>query len=339
MKWIYAGLAACAASTVIYAAPLAFSAGGDEPEEPKVYELTMVEKGKKLKVITPGQLQDPRAVSEFKEFSIYAVGKIEDVDFTLIDANENEAFDEKGADAYILGKSNYALSLSRIISVKNKLYECEVETSGERITLTPYHGEAGEVDMITNFKCALKPEMAILRSGDIYLDVSRSKNARAPYGDYTLWLGYIADKKGSMAIRTRNMKPINVGKSEDKDGKKKPVQVQWGAPFQLDCSVTIQDRNVSVSESVTLYGSAGEEYYNFKPGLLPVSIEILDKDKKSVAKGSIARSVAATTQNPNTEVKGGYSGALKKGAEGPFLIKLLAKISILGELKGEKEIK
>lgn len=339
MKKIYAGLAACAVSALICAAPMAFSSGADEPAEPKTYELTMVEKGKKVKVITPKQLQDPRSVSPYEEFSIYATGKIEDLDFTLLDANAGESFDEKGVDAYILGKSNYALPLSRIISVKNNLYECEVETSGERVTLTPYHGETGEVDMLTNFKSPLKPEMLVIRSGDIYLDVSHSKNAVVPCGAYTLWLGYISAKKGSMAIKSREMKPINVVKSEGEDGKKKPLQVQWGAPFRLDCSATINDGSVSIPEMVSLYGAAGEEYYNFSPTLLPVALEILDKSKKSVAKGSISKSIAATTQNPNTEVKGGYSGMLKKGAEAPFTIKLLAKTSILGELKGEKEIK
>ena len=261
------------------------------------------------------------------------------MEITLIDANKNEAFDEKGQDAFIIGKSLYALPVSRIISIKNKLYECEIETSGERITLTPYQGDVGEVDMLSNFKCPLKPEMIILRSDDIYLDVSKSKTALVPCGSYNLWLGYIPEKKCSMAIKAGEMKGIEVSKEESPDGKKKAVKVQWGAPYKLDCSCSIQDNNVSIPEAVNVCGSAGEEYYNFSPSILPASVEIFDATKKSVAKGAISRTIAATDQNPNSGVRGGYNGTLKKGAAAPYTLKVMIKNSVLGELKGEKEIK
>ena len=337
MRKIYTVLAACAASAMLMAstANLRFAAG--ESSGPKSYELTRVEKGKKIKAITPKMMQTGIAVPE--DFSVYITGKIDDLDITLIDANKNEAFDEVGADAFILGKSLYALPISRIINIKNKLYECEIENSGERITLTPYQGECGELDMLSNFKCPLKPEMIILKSSDIYLDVSKSKTAPVPCGSYNLWLGYIPDKKCSVAIKAGQMKSIEVTKEEDKDGKQKVIKIQWGGPYKLDCSCSIQDGKVNIPEAISVYGSAGEEYGNFSASILPAMVEIFDASKRSVAKGAINRAIAATNQAPNSEVKGGYNGVLKKGAEGPFTLKMHIKNSVLGELKGEKEIK
>ena len=337
MKKIYVLLAAGIALGILTALPGNLRLAIGEPTGPKSYELTRVDKGKKIKVMTPNLMQKGAGAPE--EFAVYTTGKIDDLEITLIDANKNESFDEIGTDGFILGKSLYALPVSRIINIKNKLYECEIQNTGERITLTPYQGDCGEVDMLSNFKCPLKPEMLILKSADIYLDVSKSKTTLVPVGSYNLWLGYIPDKKCSMAIKAGEMKNIEVAKEADKDGKPKPVQVKWGGPYKLDCSCTIQDGKVTIPESVSVYGSAGEEYCNFSPSILPAMVEVFDASKKSVAKGAISRTIAATDQNPNSGVRGGYEGVIKKGAEGPYTLKILIKSSVLGELKGEKEIK
>jgi len=336
MKKICVLLVVCAASIILMLSPVNLQSGTDGP---KKYQLTLVDnKTKKIKVMTPKLIQGGATAPE--EFAVYSTGKIDDVEITLIDANKNEAYDEKGQDAILIGKSTYAIPVSRIINIKDKLYECEIETDGRRITLTPYQGECGVVDMLSDFKCPLKFEMLILNSSDIFLDVSKSKTALVPCGSYSLWMGYITDKKSSVVLKNGEMKAIEVTKEEDPDGKKKALKIQWGAPFRLDCFCSLQDNKVAISESVTAYGSAGEEYYNFIPSVLPASVEIFDAAKKSVAKGAISRSIAGTNcQNVNNEVKGGYNGTIKKGAEPPYTLKIAVKNSLLGELKGEKEIK
>ncbi|MBI5778124.1 MAG: hypothetical protein HZA49_01540 [Planctomycetes bacterium] len=337
MKKISIFLAVCAASAMLVASPGYLRSGTDGPTAPKTYQLTLMDnKVKKIKAITPEMIQ--RGIMAPEEFTAYVTGKIDDLEITLIDANKNEAYDEKGRDAFIIGKSLYALPVSRVINIKNKLYECEIETGGEQITLTPYEGECGEVDMLSDFKCPLKPEMLILNTSDIYLDVSKGKTALVPCGSYSLWLGYIPEKKCSMAIKAGEMKSIEIVKGEDKDGKKKSVKVQWGAPYKLDCSCSIQDNNVSIPESVSVYGSAGEEYCKFSPSILPATVEIFDAGKKSVAKGAINRTVPGNSQNNISEIRGGYNGTIKKGAEGPYTLKIHIKNSVLGELKGEKQI-
>lgn len=337
MKKIYVLLAVGIALAILTSASGNLRLAIGEPTGPKRYELTMVEKGKKIKVMTPNLMQTGAGAPE--EFAVYSTGKIDDLEITLIDANKNESFDEIGTDAFILGKSLYALPVSRVISVKNKLYECEIDNTGGWITLTPFQGDCGEVDMLSNFKCPLKPEMLVIKSSDIYLDVSKGKTTLVPVGSYNFWLGYIPEKKGSLAIKPGEMNNIEVAKTEDKDGKPKPVQVKWGGPYKLDCACTISDGKVTIPEAISVYGSAGEEYCNFLPSILPAMVEIFDASKKSVAKGAISRTVAATDQNPNSGVQGGYNGVLKKGAEGPYTLKILIKNSVLGELKGEKEIK
>ncbi len=344
MKRICAFLAVCAASAMLAVSPGNLRSGTDESTAPKSYELTLVEKGRKIKVMTPSMIQ--RGAPAPEKFTVYTTGKIEGVEITLIDANKNEFYDEIGADAYIIGKSIYARPVSRIINIKNKLYECEIETSGEQITLTPFEGEVGRVDLLSDFKSPLKPKMLILKSSDIYIDVSKSKNALVPCGSYNLWLGYIRQKKGSLTIRAGRMQSIEVTQEEDQDGKSKAVKIQWGGPFTVDCSYySIRDNQVSISESVNVYGASGEEYYNFSPSILPAAVEIFDAAKRSVAKGTINRTIPSTAFYSGSGyqyiegVRGGYNGVIKKWAKAPYTLKIHIKKSILGELKGEKEIK
>ncbi|MFH1231100.1 MAG: hypothetical protein V1709_06340 [Planctomycetota bacterium] len=304
----------------------------------KDYPLTVVDsKANKIKALTPMLIQNNTHTPA--DFATYAKGKVDDVEITLIDANNNGVYDEKGKDAIVIGNSIYALPVSPIICIKNKLYECKIEATAEKISLAPYEGKCGEVDMLSNFKCPLKLEMLILNCGDIYLDVSKSKINTLPCGAYTLWLGYLTDKKGSATIKQNEMKSIDVTDELDKDNKKKVNLVQWGAPYRVDCSCTLQDNKITIPESLNVYGAAGEEYYNVTPSMLPAGVEIFDSTKKSVAKGLINRSAAATTENPYNTVNGGFSGTIKKGSTPPYTIKLSVKNSIFGELKSEKEVK
>jgi len=359
MKKIYVLLAVCSVLAILVAFPGRVRSGTDAPAKPKTCKLTLVEKGKKIKVLTPAQIQSGIVVPE--EFLVYATGKIDDVDITLLDVNKDECYGDAGTDAFILGNSTCALPASRIINFKNKLYECEVATDGSLITLTPFQGDVGQVDLLSDFKCALKPELLILKSDNIYLDVSKGKSVMVPCGSYSLWLGYIGDKKSSLAIRSGQMNAIEVVKPEDPEAKPTTVKIQWGAPYKIDCECIINDNAITITESVNVYGWAGEEYYNFTPSILPAAMEMFDATKQLVAKGVINRSVAPVAKSfegvrreggyataaagaaaaniPDTGTKGGYRGPLKKGAVPPYILKITVKNSMLGELKGEKEIK
>jgi hypothetical protein len=340
MRNTFIKMVICVALMIIAVSKISLQTKDDIPSNLvwKDYPLAVVDnKAKKIKVLTPLAIQAKKHAPE--EFSTYAKGKIDDIEIILIDANNNGVYNENCKDAMVFGNSFYGVPVSKIINIKDKLYYCKIESTGEKISLAVYDGKCGEIDMLSNFKCPVKLEMLIFSCDDVYLDVSQNKMAILPCGSYNLWLGYMSEKKGSAVIRQNEMKSIEVTDETDKDGKKKVISVQWGAPFKMTCDGFVKGNNAEVYETINVNGVAGEEYFYVTPYLLP-EVEILDATKKSVAKGGfLPPCPGASCCNPACRGKGGYTGILKKGATGPFILKLAVKNSIFGELKAEKELK
>ena len=244
----------------------------------------VVNKKPAVKALTPkiiqGNMNNPG------QFMTYAKGKIEDTDIILINENKNDLYNEVGTDVMLIGNTEYGVPVSRIINIKNKLYECQVDPKGEKISLKPYSGECGEVDLVSGFKCDVPVSLAILSSSDIYIDVAKNKKTLLPAGDYTLYLGYVERGALHAAIKKGQMDRITVANTSDESGKKKITTLKWGKPFRMDFDFTADEKKVTVAASRTrIYGSANEEYYNFKPPLLP-QVEVLDSKGEQVAKGA-----------------------------------------------------
>jgi len=258
----------------------------------KIYPLSLVDNSidKKpdafVKVLTPLLIQKNKHLPE--QFSVYAKGKIEGVEVSLIDENANGQYNEIGTDVMVIGNSRYGIPLSRIINIKNTLYECNVASKGEKISLKPYEGEYGVLDFISNFKCPTKLNLAILNSDDIYIDVANDKKVAMPSGVYKLWLGYIQEGTSHVSIKQNQMEGIEIKEEFDKPDQRKVTVPNWGADFRIDFQVTIKDNKVQVPYgSLKVFGSANEEYYKFIVSLFP-QVEVIDSKGAVVAKGAFS---------------------------------------------------
>lgn len=255
----------------------------------KDYPLSLVDKTNnklnvRVKILTPTLMQKPKHVPT--EFAAFATGKVEGVELTLIDENDNGEYDEIGTDLIVFGKSSYGVPLSKIVNINKKLYECKVAPKGDLISLRPYEGKYGILDFISNFKCQSKLDYAILNMDDIYIDVANDKNILLPCGIYNFWLGYMQEGTSHVTIKRNGMQSIEIT-DDNSDGQRKVTAIKWGAPFRIDFQFTANNDKVTVSYgSIKVYGSSNEEYFNIFPSLSP-QIEIKDSNNlPAVPKGA-----------------------------------------------------
>ncbi|MFH0887702.1 MAG: hypothetical protein V1871_00645 [Planctomycetota bacterium] len=239
----------------------------------------------RIKILTPTLMQTPKHVPT--EFTVFATGKIEGIELTLIDENGNGEYNEIGTDLMVFGKSPYGVPLSKIVSINKKLYECKVAPKGDQISLTPYDGKYGILDFISNFKCQSKLDYAILNFDDIYIDVANDKNIPLPCGIYTFWLGYMREGTSHVTIKQNGMQSVEITDELNSEGQKKVTAIKWGASFRMDFQFTANNDKVTVSYgSIKVYGSSNEEYFNIFPSLSP-QIEIKDSNNlPAVPKGA-----------------------------------------------------
>lgn len=255
----------------------------------KDYPLSVVDKANnklniRVKILTPALMQTPKHVPT--EFTVFATGKVEGIELTLIDENGNGEYNEIGTDLIVFGKSSYGVPLSKIVNINKKLYECQVSSNGEKISLTPYEGKYGILDFIGNFKCQSKLDYAILNLDDIYIDVANDKNILLPCGIYKFWLGYMQAGTSHVTIKQNGMQSIEITDELNSDGRIKMTTINWGAPFRMDFKLSVVDNKIKIPYgSLKVYGSANEEYFNIFPSLSP-QIEVKDSKGQMVSKSA-----------------------------------------------------
>ncbi|MFH1228001.1 MAG: hypothetical protein V1701_08900 [Planctomycetota bacterium] len=266
------------------------------PPEGKEYTLTLVSKVKPgLKVLTPAIIQsNPEIIAPF---TTYTTGKIEGTDIKLIDDNKDGEYNGVGVDVVVIGDSPYGIPVSNVVSIKNTLYNFTVEPNGQKITLKPYQGEYGVVDMISGFKCPSQLDLAIINCGrDIYLDVAKDKKTKVPCGTYTLWLGYISEASNHVAVRQGRMEPITVtNEAGDSPDQKKTTLVNWGGPCRLEFEGSCDKKEVkkvvtlnvrAIYSSARIFGKSNEEYFGFNPHLA-FQIEVTSAKEGKIAGGAM----------------------------------------------------
>jgi len=294
MKKVLVILAICGLLAIITTSGITLLTGEDTQsvKDWKIYPLSLVDNSidKKadafVKVLTPLLIEKNQHLPG--KFAVYAKGKVDGVEVSLIDENGNGKYNEIGTDTMVIGDSHYGVPLSRIINIKNKLYECNVDSGGKNFSLKPYEDKYGELDFVSNFKCPTKLNLAILNSDDIYIDVANNKKVAIPCGAYKLWLGYIEEGTSHVAIKQNKMENIEVTEEFDKPGQRKLTTVNWGASFKIDFDFTVKDNKVQVPYgSLKVFGNANEEYYHFIVSLFP-QIEVIDSKGALVAKGAFS---------------------------------------------------
>ncbi|MFH1228121.1 MAG: hypothetical protein V1701_09500, partial [Planctomycetota bacterium] len=234
---------------------------------------------KPIKVLTPNQIKGNKGPATFKT---YLAGKIKNnLEIALIDGNKNGKYDELGSDLIVFGDSDYAVPMSNMISIKNKLYEFKMDQVQHKVSIKAYDGKTGTVDLLSKYNNEASLSLAILTSdNNDYFDVSNNKSFVLPCGSYSLWLGYIESPNVHMAVRGGRMERIEVAE-------KKNTVVKSGGELRVDFQYAMNDKQTQIGISycsLRVFGGSNEEYFNFGPALL-FQVQVTDSRKEVVNKG------------------------------------------------------
>lgn len=207
------------------------------------------------------------------------VGKVAGEKIALIDQDNNGRFNDFGSDAMIVGKGDAASYLSKIVNVKNSLYEIEFNEDGSELIYKPYTGKVGKLDLVSQYEAKGKLTSVVVRndSGDLSFELSGAKRGMdLPEGLYSIVAGKIEMGKESALIRTGECKPIRVTSEE-------PAIFAWGGPIRAEFTYDRQGEDVTFSpSSLWFFGKAGEEYHTWIPDGAPPKFVIKDEKGREI---------------------------------------------------------
>ncbi len=214
-------------------------------------------------------------------------GTVGDTRIRLIDQNHNGTYNDLGEDAVVIGASKYASFLSPVWSLDGKLYIGKVTKDGEKITLTPYTGKTGTLDMTSSFKSGGRLASAIVKTtkGTFSFDVAQlaedtGGKVTLPIGAYELVRGTLQKGTYQVTIEPGDMKPFRVRTN-------KHTTLAWGGPIRAEFAYNRKGDKVQFSPNLVWYfGSAGEKYSGWTPeAKSPEFIVYRADDGKEVARG------------------------------------------------------
>lgn len=198
-------------------------------------------------------------------------GKIKGQTLKLIDQNGNGEFDDYGVDALVIGSSRAASYLSRVVNLGGDLFNLEVSSDGISLSVTPYNGPSGTLDVMSGFKANGTLLAAIVTSGESSFNVAGAGTGlRVPVGEYELSSGFV-EKAGETAWIRRGKAAALEVKANEK------LELTWGASVVAEFDYTVSGEQITVQPNVVFYGQAGEEYHSFRPEAKSPKILVTDK--------------------------------------------------------------
>lgn len=202
-------------------------------------------------------------------------GKIKGLPIRLLDLDNNGSYNEVGEDGMIIGKGQAACFLSKVVNLKGELFTLKANRDGSEITVAPYEGDVGTLNIRKDFKASGTLVSAIVSSenGHSFDLASAKKGMRVPAGKYVISGGYMKRGRASARMRAGKMTPIVVGKDQDSS-------LAWGAALNAEFAYARVGEKITIEPaSLHYYGRAGVEFYNFLPDTK--SPKFLVKDKRT----------------------------------------------------------
>lgn len=200
----------------------------------------------------------------------------------LIDMNLNGRYDDFGVDAMVLGKTDAASLLSKVVNLGGKLFEFSASSDGSSVTAKPWEGQAGTLNLKKSWKSDgtnLESVVVASSNGDWSFELSDARSGMTvPAGEYSLVYGFA--KKGAETVKIKagpDMKPIKVEVGADNT-------FAWGGPLEMDFTYSIDKDTITVPTNIRYFGAAGEEYYEFKPDGKPPLIVVTDAETGTVVR-------------------------------------------------------
>lgn len=203
-------------------------------------------------------------------------GKINGTMIRLLDLDNNGTFNTVGTDGMIIGNGSACSYVSKVVNLKGELYNFSANADGSQVTVTPYTGETGMLNVRKEFQSTGTLVSAVVSNegGDYSFDLaSAKKGMKVPTGKYVLSGGYLKRGGASVRMRQGRMKAIEVVKDQD-------AVLAWGAKLKAEFTYARQGTKITIEpSSLHYYGRAGVEFYNFLPETK--SPKFLVKDKRT----------------------------------------------------------
>lgn len=202
------------------------------------------------------------------------VGAVDGVNIQLIDQNNNGIYNEVGVDAIVVGSGRAASFLSKVVNLKGKLMQLEVDATGTTAKTKPYAGPSGTLSVRRGLKLPGDLHAAVVSdvAQGVSFEVAGAPDGlRVPAGSY-VFTGGFASKGGDTAkLRAGKMKPLVVS-----DGA--TTSMQWGAPLVAEFNFTRDGEAVTVQPQVMFVGRGGEEWHTLLPDAKSPKLMFYDKD-------------------------------------------------------------
>ena len=188
------------------------------------------------------------------------VGAFNNVPISIVDANNNGVYGEVGKDAIVVGNGRAASWLSKVINLKDELFELQVSADGAEVTAKPYVGETGTLEMRSGFKSLGELDSVVVSDdkGQYSFNVAQAKGIVVPVGSYKISGGFAHKANETAYIDGGKMRPIVVERG-------KTATLQWGGAVTAEFDFAHDGEKVTVQPNIKFFGRAGEEYYAFKP--------------------------------------------------------------------------
>jgi hypothetical protein len=129
------------------------------------------------------------------EYSVGSLvrGEIDGTRIEIIDQNNDGRYDGIGEDALVLGRSRSACFLSEIVALGDRLHTLEVAPDGSSLSLTPYDGPAGRLEVSTEATAKVHAAVFVSENGRHSVNLATSEGAAlVPAGRYRLHSGLLA---------------------------------------------------------------------------------------------------------------------------------------------------
>lgn len=205
------------------------------------------------------------------ERSGYWGGKAGKETIAVFDNSNNGRYDDFGKDAVVVGSSQFAIPLSKVVSLGGVLSELRVAPSGKRLWVREYKGPTGKIDVVSDYKAAGKLTAAVFRSEEISINaIGKEKELVVPAGTYKLVGGEVAAATGGQkaTIRPGTMAEVVVKAGES-------AKVAWGMPLKLTFAANVAKNELNIKGlEVKAFGAGGEEYTDFAPMKLTPEVTI-----------------------------------------------------------------
>ncbi len=200
-----------------------------------------------------------------------AVGKFNGQSIAFIDENNNGDFGDPGADAVRIGSSIVAIAQSPVVNLNNELFHVRVTQAGTKAWFKPYEGPTGKIDLASKYRAKSPVLYATIAQGEIVFNGAERGGVVVPVGTWQFVDGLVGPSIYQCAkIKQGHMPAFEVKKDET-------TTVAWGMPGKIEFVAEKNGNALRIPlSSIKIYGSAGEEYMNFRPKVFSPFVQAVE---------------------------------------------------------------